>query len=91
MGRPAVSLRLTSALILVADLLSLQLDAARYLIEATQLPLKPQELLDKMDVRLLEAFSSVEVLPGVLKLVKHLAAHNVPMAVSWLVMSETCS
>lgn len=35
-----------------------------------------------MDGELLEAFKTVEILPGVLKLVQHLKAHNVPMAVS---------
>ncbi|ORY75936.1 HAD-like domain-containing protein [Leucosporidium creatinivorum] len=58
------------------------LDSAAYLIAATDLPLTPQELLDKMDAQLLEAFKTVEILPGVLKLVQHLKAHNVPMAIA---------
>lgn len=83
MGRPAV--RLISPFSLSAQRLNFapsQLDSAAYLIAATELPLTPQELLDKMDAQLLEAFKTVEILPGVLKLVHHLKAHNVPMAVS---------
>lgn len=57
------------------------LDAARYLIEATDLPLAPTELLEKMDAETAEAFKSVQPLPGIVKLVHHLHKHKVPMAV----------
>lgn len=47
-------------------------ESARHLIAATQVPLTPDELLAEMDRRLPNAFTQVQPLPGVLKLVEHL-------------------
>ncbi|KAK4057097.1 hypothetical protein OIO90_001997 [Microbotryomycetes sp. JL221] len=57
-------------------------DAANYLIKATNLPLTPDELLRRMDVALEERFRTVKPLPGVARLVAHLAKHEVPMAIA---------
>ncbi|KAM0754059.1 hydrolase [Meredithblackwellia eburnea MCA 4105] len=58
------------------------LDAARYLISATQIPLTPEEIMSKMQVRLNEVFKSVKPLPGIEKLVKHLDKHKIPIAIA---------
>ncbi|KAI5479263.1 Haloacid dehalogenase-like hydrolase domain containing protein [Pseudohyphozyma bogoriensis] len=57
-------------------------DSAATLIKAMDLPLTPDELLAKMDVKLAEAFTKVQPLPGVVKLVHHLAKHKIPMAIA---------
>lgn len=59
-------------------------DAARYLIEATQLQdvFTPESLLAQMELRLPIIFRTVQPLPGAVKLIEHLAKHNIPMAVS---------
>ncbi|KPV73757.1 uncharacterized protein RHOBADRAFT_66753 [Rhodotorula graminis WP1] len=57
-------------------------DAAARLIEATGVPLSVDELLTTMDAKLDGLFRSVEPLPGVVKLVRHLEKHQVPMAIA---------
>ncbi|GAA5899780.1 hypothetical protein JCM6882_005433 [Rhodosporidiobolus microsporus] len=56
--------------------------SAKYLIEATGIPLTVDELLSTMDKRLAELFKTVEPLPGVVKLVHHLEKHKIPMAIA---------
>lgn len=56
--------------------------AARVLIDLTGVPLTVEEVLSQSSKGLEKAFTTVKPLPGVLKLVKHLEKHNVPMAVS---------
>lgn len=56
-------------------------DSAARLIEATGIPLSVDEVLTSMDVKLAELFQTVQPLPGVVKLIKHLKKHNIPMAV----------
>ena len=56
-------------------------DAAARLIEETGVPLSVDELLTTMDAKLDGLFRSVQPLPGVVKLVRHLEKHQVPMAV----------
>lgn len=65
-------------------------DAAARLIEATGIPLSVDELLTTMDAQLDGLFRSVEPLPGVVKLVKHLEQKKVPMAVR-LAPSSLCA
>lgn len=63
------------------------LDAAAYLIRATDLPLSPEQLIEKMEVLLEGCFRSVKEMPGILKLVQHLARFNIPIAESLLCSS----
>ncbi|GAA6012237.1 hypothetical protein JCM10207_002774 [Rhodosporidiobolus poonsookiae] len=56
--------------------------AARALIDATGIPLTVDELLERNDALLEEAFRKVEPLPGVVRLVQHLEKHKVPMAIA---------
>lgn len=64
------------------------LDAARFLIEAMELPLSPDDLLEMMDKRTVEAFKHVQPLPGIVRLVNHLEKHRIPMAVSHTLAEE---
>ncbi|GAA6031625.1 hypothetical protein JCM8097_006555 [Rhodosporidiobolus ruineniae] len=56
--------------------------SAKYLIEATGIPLTVDELLSTMDEKLANFFKTVEPLPGVVKLVHHLEKHKIPMAIA---------
>ena len=58
-------------------------DAARLLIELTGVPLTVEQVLSQSAEGLEKAFREVQPLPGVIKLVKHLEKHKVPMAVSF--------
>ncbi|KAM0790711.1 hypothetical protein ACM66B_004567 [Microbotryomycetes sp. NB124-2] len=57
-------------------------DAARYLIEATKLPLTVDELMSRMEAGLEERFRNVAPMPGIIKLVKHLDKHRIPMCIA---------
>lgn len=59
-------------------------DAARFLISELGMEnvLSPVELVKRMDVLLADYFRSVQPLPGVRKLVEHLAEHRIPMAIA---------
>ncbi|GAA5912769.1 haloacid dehalogenase superfamily protein [Sporobolomyces salmoneus] len=57
-------------------------DAARILIELTGVPLTVEEVLNQSSAGLERAFKEVQPLPGVMKLVKHLEAHKIPMAIA---------
>ncbi|KAK9898284.1 HAD-like protein [Cystobasidium minutum MCA 4210] len=58
------------------------LDAARYLVEFTGIPMTPEEAMKAMEKRQEELFTQVTPMPGVLKLVAHLATHNIPIAIA---------
>jgi len=62
------------------------LGLAPRLIAGTGIPLSPQEFMDTMQVKLEQAFKHTTVLPGIQKLVSHLHKHNIPIAVSRLVV-----
>ncbi|GAA6024804.1 hypothetical protein JCM11491_005612 [Sporobolomyces phaffii] len=57
-------------------------DAARVLIELTGVPLTVEQVLTQSSSGLERAFTEVRPLPGVVKLVKHLEKHSVPMAIA---------
>ncbi|GAA5992503.1 hypothetical protein JCM5350_003499 [Sporobolomyces pararoseus] len=57
-------------------------DAARLLIELTGVPLTVEQILSQSAEGLEKAFREVQPLPGVIKLVKHLEKHKVPMAIA---------
>ena len=47
------------------------LDAARFVIDFTGIPMTPEEALQKMEARQAELFTQVSPMPGALKLVVH--------------------
>jgi pseudouridine-5'-monophosphatase len=58
------------------------LDSARYLVEALDLPITPQEYLQQREALLHEQFPKAEPLPGAKRLTEHLQAHHIPQAVA---------
>ncbi|CAF0788312.1 unnamed protein product [Adineta steineri] len=58
------------------------LEAGRILIRELDLPITEDEYLLKSNALYMEAFPSSELLPGVERLIKHLAAHNIPMGIA---------
>uniref|UniRef100_UPI00358F0089 pseudouridine-5'-phosphatase n=1 Tax=Myxine glutinosa TaxID=7769 RepID=UPI00358F0089 len=57
-------------------------DATAIICRRVGLPLDPEELLVESARRLHERFPSAQLMPGVERLVTHLAAHGVPLAVA---------
>jgi len=57
-------------------------DVARMIIDHYQLPLSPEEWVTRSRDIYNELFPSVKSLPGVTKLVHHLAKHNIPISVA---------
>lgn len=58
------------------------IDAARILIADTNLPMSPEEYVTERDRLHSQLFPHCEILPGVLKLVKHLKLNKIPIAVA---------
>jgi pseudouridine 5'-phosphatase len=58
------------------------LDGARYLVDALELPLEPEEYLARCNPLLAVLFPSVGEIPGAREFVLSLAARGVPMAVA---------
>ncbi|UJR15960.1 hypothetical protein I4U23_002880 [Adineta vaga] len=58
------------------------LEAGRILIRELDLPMTDEEFLIKSNAFYMEAFPSSELLPGVQRLIEHLAAHNIPMGIA---------
>ncbi|GES90572.1 (DL)-glycerol-3-phosphatase 2 [Rhizophagus clarus] len=59
-----------------------QQDAADLLIKETGISMTSDEYLKERNIKHEEKFLLVKPLPGVMNLVKHLKAHNIPMAVA---------
>ncbi|PLW19555.1 hypothetical protein PCANC_01555 [Puccinia coronata f. sp. avenae] len=57
-------------------------ESAKILIERTGIPLSPEELLSMLSARQRTLFSTVQPMPGALKLVQHLHKFNVPIAIA---------
>ncbi|OAV94007.1 hypothetical protein PTTG_06718 [Puccinia triticina 1-1 BBBD Race 1] len=57
-------------------------ESARILIERTGIPLSPEELISMFATRQRTLFSTVQPMPGALKLVQHLQKSNIPMAIA---------
>lgn len=55
--------------------------SAQIMIDRLELPLTVPEVLAKMQQRQNEVFPHVQPMPGALKLIQHLRAHGIPMAV----------
>jgi len=58
------------------------LDAAQFLVDFTGIPVTAQDAVKAMEKRQEELFRQVAPMPGALKLVAHLATHNVPIAIA---------
>uniref|UniRef100_A0A673VT16 Pseudouridine-5'-phosphatase n=1 Tax=Suricata suricatta TaxID=37032 RepID=A0A673VT16_SURSU len=58
------------------------LEAAQIIIAVLQLPVTEEELLEDSQTKLQEVFGSAALMPGVERLVRHLRAHGVPLAVA---------
>jgi pseudouridine-5'-monophosphatase len=58
-----------------------EMDAAEFLVKSVDLPISAQEYLDERNKMHASLFPLCRPLPGVLKLVRHLKKHNIPIAV----------
>ncbi|CAF1332898.1 unnamed protein product [Adineta ricciae] len=58
------------------------LEAGRILIRELDLPITDEEYLAKSNAFYMEAFPSSELLPGVERLIQHLAAHKIPIGIA---------
>ncbi|KAK8780525.1 hypothetical protein V5799_018132 [Amblyomma americanum] len=56
--------------------------AARTLIDALGLPITPEEYMAAVDKIYEEIFPKAELMPGAERLVRHLHAHGIPMAIA---------
>ena len=59
-----------------------QLDAARYLVDALDLPLSARQYLRERNTLLRQAFADNTSLPGAERLIRHLHHHRIPLAVA---------
>ena len=59
-----------------------ELDAATYLVDALDLPIQPQEYLEKRNGLLAQAFPNAKALPGAERLIRHLHQHKIPIAIA---------
>ncbi|KAI8817440.1 HAD-like domain-containing protein [Fimicolochytrium jonesii] len=57
-------------------------ESAQIVVEALNLPLTVDEYINTLTEKQAKMWSSCEVLPGVASLIKHLKAHNIPIAVA---------
>lgn len=58
------------------------MESARHLVDALQLPMRPEDYLAERDAILHTRFAECDAMPGAEKLVRHLHAHQVPIAVA---------
>ncbi|MBF0352911.1 MAG: HAD-IA family hydrolase [SAR324 cluster bacterium] len=58
------------------------IDAANILVNALNLPIKPEQYLEQRNERLRELFPSAEPLPGAMRLTQHLARQGIPQGVA---------
>ncbi len=59
-----------------------QLDAARYLVDALDLPISAQQYLEERNILLRQAFAQNDPLPGAERLVRNLHRNRIPIAVA---------
>lgn len=57
-------------------------ESAQYLVDTLSLPISAEDYLQQRDVLMRKAFPSCQPLPGAKRLVEHLSAHEVPIAVA---------
>ncbi len=58
------------------------IDSARYLVQALDLPISAEQYLTERDDLLRAGFAVCDAMPGAEKLVRHLHAHHIPIAVA---------
>ncbi|MEY2859056.1 MAG: hypothetical protein RLZZ74_3369 [Cyanobacteriota bacterium] len=58
------------------------LDSAKILVELLQLPLTAEEYLVERNQLLYPLYSTAQILPGTVELIKHLAEYHVPQAIA---------
>jgi pseudouridine-5'-monophosphatase len=58
------------------------IDSARILVEALNLPIRPEEYLRERESMLAELFPTAQAMPGAVRLTTHLARHGIPQAVA---------
>lgn len=58
------------------------IESTTVLIESLDLPMTPQEYLAEAQSKLKERFVEADLMPGAAELIKHLHAHDIPMAVA---------
>jgi pseudouridine-5'-monophosphatase len=58
------------------------IDSARTLVEALDLPIKPEDYLRERESMLAELFPSAKAMPGARRLTEHLFRHGIPQAVA---------
>ncbi|KAJ3099603.1 hypothetical protein HDU97_002910 [Phlyctochytrium planicorne] len=59
-----------------------ELEAAKFLIEATGIPLSPEEYISQKNAIHAKLMPTCRPLPGVMRLLKHLKKHNIPIAIA---------
>lgn len=57
-------------------------DSSRYLVQALDLPITPEEYLAERNTMLKEGFAACDAMPGAESIVRHLHRHGIPMAVA---------
>ena len=57
-------------------------ESSRYLVEALDLPITPEQYLEEREQLLAELFPNAEAKPGAVELVEHLHRHQIPKAVA---------
>ena len=58
------------------------IDSARILVEALNLPIRPEDYLLERDSMLTDLFPTAMAMPGARRLTEHLARHGIPQAVA---------
>ena len=58
------------------------IDSARYLVSALSLPITAEQYLENRNDRLIEEFYNAKALPGAERLIRHLHANGIPIALA---------
>lgn len=59
-----------------------ELESSRYLVEALQLPMTPEQYLKERNDKLRAGFARCNAMPGAEKLIRHLKSNRIPIAVA---------
>ncbi len=58
------------------------IDSARYLVSTLALPITGEQYLEQRELLLRERFANAQALPGAERLIRHLKAHQIPIALA---------